>query len=439
MNTLAENPIIHVVIPTGGRVDTIGATLLSCHQQTYERMVVWICDNSFEEETACIVNSFCDERFRLIRPKSRLCMAENWEFSIAHLTDGFVTIIGDDDALMPDCLANVSEVIKAYPDIPIINHLPGNYFWPNYPDPNLANKLQIRPMDFAVEVVEAKPILARVCAFTEWYGRLPFLYHGFASVKHINHIKAKTDSPFFSFCAPDIYSDFVLALHTDRFVVVNSALTLGGQSANSNGANYTSKNSIAAQFISELPEHLRFVYESLSMSLMIYNAIEVAFRTYPEQSHGIDVDFGKLLENAVSEVRPHGEIAMAELRSKLLLIYPEALVDKAIEITYSTDEVATDTAEQSASRLRRIARKLVHLPTRVRSLAAQLLMHKPEASHLVAVVGSLAKDEGRSLQGDAVTLSGYLDLSLFNITSVSQAAWFLDQRISELRNRRTSR
>jgi hypothetical protein len=28
-------------------------------------------------------------------------MAENWEFALSHIEDGFVTIIGDDDCLIP--------------------------------------------------------------------------------------------------------------------------------------------------------------------------------------------------------------------------------------------------------------------------------------------------------------------------------------------------
>ncbi len=435
MNGLAEDPIIHIVIPTGGRVDTIGATLLSCHQQTYERMVVWICDNSFEEETACIVNSFCDERFRLIRPERRLCMAENWEFSIAHLTDGFVTIIGDDDALMPDCLADLSEVIKAYPDIPIINHLPGNYFWPNYPDPNLADKLQIRPMDFAVEVVEAKPILAEVCAFTEWYGRLPFLYHGFASVKHINQIKARTDTPFFSFCAPDIYSDIVLALHTDRFVVVNTALTLGGQSANSNGANYASGNKLAKQFISELPEHLRFTYESKSISLAIFNAIEIAFKAFPEQSRALTIDFDRLLANAIEEASPYGEDAMQELCSKLTLLYPPSAIQAAIDGHRHPATEAIPAQVPKKTLTRRIA-------SRLRKTFSGYLpkpkpgVHLPDRDNTTAVSLPIHSQDPLQWENGSITAHQYIDLKSHGVTTVHQAAQYLSNRLKDLLARR---
>jgi glycosyltransferase involved in cell wall biosynthesis len=426
---MVEDPLIHVVIPTGGRTETIGDTLLSCHQQAYEKLVVWVCDNSFDSETEEIVKSFHDSRFRLIRPDRRLCMAENWEFSISHICSGFITILGDDDCLMPDCLSTVCDLIKSYPNMPVINHLPGNYYWPSYRDSLLANKLQLRPMDFKEHIVNPRDILSRVCAFTEWYGHLPFLYHGFVDSRHISKIKALKDLPFFNFCAPDIYSDVVLALHTEQFLVVNKPLTLGGQSASSNGANYASRNSVAKQFIDELPAHLTFTYQSMSMSLAVYSAIEIAFRSYPEQSRGIYIDYGKLLENALQEVKSYGEDAMVELREKLLLLYPEALVDKAFKSMDSVEDKVNLRVERTLAWRTILASRLASLPSRIRSLVAKYLVPRRADVKVVSSVISQANHEGLHWQNGAIVLNGYLDLSEFNITTVSQAAWFLRQRL----------
>ncbi|MFY7697183.1 MAG: glycosyltransferase family A protein [Cyanobium sp.] len=430
---MAEDPWIHVVIPTGGRVETIGSTLLSCAQQDYERLVVWVCDNSFAEETEAIVNSFSDRRFKLIRPPHRLCMAENWEFALSNITSGYVTIIGDDDCLMPDCLSTVSQLIKQYPTTPVINHLPGNYFWPNYPDAYLANKLQLRDLDFEIQLREARPILARVSSFTEWYGHLPFLYHGFINAEHITKIKTLADTPFFNFCAPDIYSDIVLALHTEQFLVVNSPLTLGGQSAKSNGANYAAKNSIAKQFISELPEHLRFTYDSMSSSLAVFNALEIAFKAFPDQSADIVIDYDRLLANAIHEVTPYGAEALSELRGKLLLIYPEAAVDKAFAaMDKPTDEIISP-APNPPALPKRLARKLVSglasckaLLWKARNAAKREAEKEPlaEASH----------HSGLHWQDNTVVLDGYLDLSDSKVTTVDKAAQYLHECLCRMQS-----
>ena len=283
--------------------------------------------------------------------------------------------------------------------------------------------------------MEAKPILAKVCAFTEWYGRLPFLYHGFASVKHINQIKARTDTPFFSFCAPDIYSDIVLALHTDRFVVVNAALTLGGQSANSNGANYASDNKLAKQFINELPEHLRFTYESKSISLAIFNAIEIAFKAFPEQSKALTIDFDRLLANAVEEVSPYGEDAMEELCGKLILLYPPLAIQGAIDCQRHPAIEAIPPKVPKKTLTRRIASRLRktfsdYLPKPTSS------DHLPDRDNTTKVFVPIKSQDPLQWENGSITAHQYINLKSHGVTTVHQAAQYLNNRLKDLQARR---
>lgn len=333
---------------------------------------------------------------------------------------------------MPDSLATVSGLIKAYPSVPVINHLPGNYYWPSYRDAELANKLQLRSLDFKHNILDPRQILSRVCAFTDWYGYLPFLYHGFVDARHITKIKSISGSPFFGFCAPDIYSDIVLALHTHQLLVVNKPLTLGGQSASSNGANYASKNSIAKQFINELPAHLRFTYESMSISLAVYNAIEIAFRVYPEQSSGLHVDMRRLLENSIREVTPYGDDAMLELRGKLLLLYPEALVDKVFKAINANDLDAKSIDLRPTPLRTRIARRLASLLSRLKSRAHPYLGSLNKVGKVPPPLPSAVIQHGLHWHNGSIVLNGYLDLNPFNITTANQAAWFLHQRLKLL-------
>lgn len=432
MKDLPEDPIIHVVIPTGGREETIESTLLSCKNQSYDRMVVWVCDNSSDKRTGEIVNGLSDERFRVIRPKRRLCMAENWEFAISHLDEGYVTIIGDDDCLMPDCLTKISKVIKAYPEIPVINQLPGNYFWPSYPDESLANKLQVRPMNFDIQVKKAKPILANVCTFSEWYGYLPFLYHGFVDVGHIQKIKSETDTPFFNFCAPDVYSDIVLALHTERFIVVNTALTLGGQSARSNGANYASGNSLAKQFINELPEHLKFTYESKSISLLVFNAIEIAMNTFPRQCKDLVIDFDVLLGKAIEEVSHYGNGAIDELCSKLTLIYSQSEIDDAISSFRGTGTDAISKKRPKRSLLRRIASRVRKELTSCLSREITKERLRDTGKDKEDLANIYPGGDRLSWKDGFVTTQQFIDLRFRGVETVYQAAQYLSEQLNAL-------
>jgi len=418
---------IHVLIPTGGRPETISATLRSCASQSYEHLVVWICDNSFSPETAAAVAQINDRRFRIIRPNSRLCMAENWEFALSHIEDGFVTIIGDDDCLMPGSIKKVAELIKDYPEISIFNHLPASYYWPNFPNAELANKLYIQPIDFTVRTRDSKEILAEVCSFDSWYGHLPVLYHGFVAAKLINEIKKKSDGIFFKFCSPDIYAAIVLAMHTNQFAMVQTAFTIGGQSAKSNGANYALGTDIGKIFVAELPARLKFRYESMSISLAVYEALENALEAFPDQAKVLAIDKENLLAKSISEVKNLGFRKEEALREKLLLIYSKQKVDEAIEQANlaSTSSPLYDKSTQTPW-LKPVIKSLRDIKSRLLSiLSARVKRKVSEVTISQEVSAGFYIDEGY------LKLDKHVDLSTEGINSIDQASHFLQAKLDE--------
>lgn len=40
-------------------------------------------------------------------------MSHNWEFALSHIADGWVTIVGDDDGLLPGSLQKVAALIRS--------------------------------------------------------------------------------------------------------------------------------------------------------------------------------------------------------------------------------------------------------------------------------------------------------------------------------------
>jgi hypothetical protein len=425
---MSKSPTIHVIIPTGGRAETIWSTLRSCASQSYDHLRVWICDNSFEPATERIVNALDDQRFTLIQPQKRLCMAENWEFALSHIHDGFLTIIGDDDCLMPESIREVAKLIQENPEISIFNHLPASYYWPNFPNKEMANKLQIRPMDFGQTIQATAPILSKVCAFEAWYGHLPLLYHGFVSTQLINKIKEQSGTPFFNFCAPDIYAAIVLALHADHFLLLHSALTVGGQSARSNGANYSMQTEVGKMFTAELPPRLRFRYESMSISLGLYEAIENAFALFPEQAKSFPIDKERLLDAAIAEVSSLGLIQQELLREKLLLIYPKKMVSEAFKKSYAGHNLEAKSLPNPPSQNQALIEKLRRLPSRlIKKIVAgrqPMIPQGPgDGSDNLPKVGFFMQDGSLELESS-------LDLAEYGIESVEAASLFLHEKLN---------
>lgn len=421
---------IHIVIPTGGRPETIWSTLKSCTSQSYPNLRIWVCDNSFEPTTAEIVNELKDQRCRLIQPSRRLCMAENWEFALSHITDGLVSIIGDDDCLMPESIANVAALIHENPNISVINHLPASYYWPNFPTQDLANTLNIRPMDFKKQIVNTKPILAKVCAFESWYGHLPVLYHGFVSTKLLARIKQKSQGKLFNFCAPDIYAAIALAMHTDEFLMINSALTVGGQSARSSGANYALETEIGKKFVAELPINLHFRYESMSISLAVFEALENAFEYFPELQQSFLIDKQRLLQAAISEVSGLNDHHQKQLKEKLLLIYPAQIVADAFSQAEEEAKQVASAAEAPQRQRHIFIRGLGKLKSALKK--KRITTAEPINLQDSADASSTSMDDNFIIRGDSIMLEQPLDMENLGIDCVEKASFFLQNKINEL-------
>lgn len=48
---------------------------------------------------------------KYICPTSQLSMSHHWEFVLEHVSEGYVTILGDDDGFLPNSLEKVSKII----------------------------------------------------------------------------------------------------------------------------------------------------------------------------------------------------------------------------------------------------------------------------------------------------------------------------------------
>ena len=93
-----------IIVPTRERTDTLRYTIQTILNQTYKNYTVLISDNFSQDGTRDIIDSFTDERIKYINTGKRVSMSHNWEFALAHVERGWVTILGDDDGLLPNSL-----------------------------------------------------------------------------------------------------------------------------------------------------------------------------------------------------------------------------------------------------------------------------------------------------------------------------------------------
>lgn len=250
-----------VIIPTRERCDVLKSALKTCTAQEYDNLEIIVSDNASLDKTREVVNSFGDKRIRYINTGKRVSMADNWEFALSHVSDGFVTYIGDDDGLLPGSLEELNGVINQT-GCEAISCKAAIYFWPDYIEEAKRNALTISLRSSLVKH-NSRKLLLSVVNFRRNYDELPSLYRGFVSYKAIKKVMQESGR-FFHSMIPDVYSGIALASILESHYYSFKPYAISGASSYSHGASYaniTKDNQMYKKFFSEnnLPVHGKMV------------------------------------------------------------------------------------------------------------------------------------------------------------------------------------
>ena len=265
---------IEVIIPTiGGREHYLAWCLKSCLEQDGSTSIL-VSSNGGSKTVREVITSLDTPRIRLVETEKVIPMAFHWEFAVSQARGDVISIIGDDDALLPHSLMVIREVFKEHPEVGCVTQRPAQYYWPDFPIESHRNKYVMPRCKGGSKVYDTKPILKRVMEFKEWYGMLPLLYHGFVRRETLESIRLNHGG-LFKRIAPDIYSDLLLAVSVDKFIVVDEVLSIGGQGAKSNGANLALNTIQGRQFFEDLPAELQPRLCAKSIMLQLYEYITI--------------------------------------------------------------------------------------------------------------------------------------------------------------------
>ncbi len=90
--------------------------------QTYTDFEIVIVDDNSPENLKDIVNEFDDERIRYFR-NERNCGAvnvvDNWNKCLEYSKGDYIICMGDDDKLLPNCLADYVDLMKKHPGLSV--------------------------------------------------------------------------------------------------------------------------------------------------------------------------------------------------------------------------------------------------------------------------------------------------------------------------------
>jgi len=232
MGPEGKEPHITVLIPTRQRADVLEHSLRTCLTQNYDNLTILVSDNFSDDHTRDIVFAAQDSRVKYRNTGRRLSMSGNYEFALSQVADGWVTIVGDDDGLLPGAVRRVGNIISDT-KFRAIRSNTCLYRWPSLRRSEFGT-LAV-PLKQGYDVRQSEKWLSAVMKGRALYPNLPMLYSGgfisFSVVQAIKSIRGQ----FYHSCIPDVYSAMAVARIIGEYFYSHEPLAVDGVSAHSIG------------------------------------------------------------------------------------------------------------------------------------------------------------------------------------------------------------
>jgi hypothetical protein len=227
---------------------------------------------------------------------------EEYSFSIClYNNEGYVMFIGDDDAILPNSLEYVNEIINLTNCEAIVSYN-AFYTWPETDNPN---KLFWSPK-VGYELRDSMLWINKYLKFNmEYTFDLPSAYCGFVKKNILS--KVTKDSIFFKSSTPDAYSAIAISFALDKYIYSHTPFVIHGSSKNSNGGSYLSKskndegNETKLWFKeNKIPLHKDIVMTK-SFRVSSIEAFLQFSDNFPELTHNYKINWERLLRFVLTE------------------------------------------------------------------------------------------------------------------------------------------
>lgn len=270
-----------IVVPTRSRASTLRQTLLTCTQQSYGDLEILVSDNCSDDDTEAVARSTGDPRVRYLRTPRRVSMRENFEFSLSHVTGGFVGFMGDDDGLFPGAIEKTASFIRASGASAVTSVL-GFYRWPCAPE-SIRNSGSLQFCPAGDEIRSSAEFVGKALRGLGAYyvHDLPSLYYGFADLS----LTAPREGSFFNSITPDAYSAFAISAQVSEYGYLGEPLFIVGASGRSNGVSTFVKDARKEEgkdfsMSNDIPFHDDYL-RCNSLAVCIHESFAQACRRYP--------------------------------------------------------------------------------------------------------------------------------------------------------------
>lgn len=321
-----ERPLLSVVIPTRNRMATLVHSIANVLDSGDDLEVV-VHDTSDDPGAwAHVAAQFAGEpRLRYAYTAPPQSFAETFDKAVSLARGRFVTIIGDDDGVLPQLLECTRMIEQAGWEA-LTPSTPAAYNWPDfrhlyYGDADAA-RLSVRSFTGSWEQVDVARELDRTArgGFQE-FGRLPRIYYGVVRRDRLELVRERAGAHFVG-TSPDISGAVGLATVVSKLVRLDYPVFLPGSSADSGAGRSGMKKHVGT--LSETPQTAAFASTWPSEVPAFYAVqtvwAQAALATLDAlDERGVKARFGMARLHAQSLVHnhPHRATVLASFRSNV--------------------------------------------------------------------------------------------------------------------------
>jgi hypothetical protein len=236
-----SQPRYTVIIPTRNRSEYLEAAILTALGQESDDFELVVSDNHSEDATAEMLSALKDRRLRVIRPPRPLAMVQHFEWVLRQAKGEWITVIGDDDGLMP-FFFEFADALTRGPasDFDAIYGPKPSYQWPGLETLYGRNVIRFdahsgRETELSSEVMD------RVSYGDDsYFGHAQFYTGTLFRRSLLERIRARqTEGRIYHSFTPDASSVVATLLNTDKILKVGLPFAWGGSSPKSTGAQAT--------------------------------------------------------------------------------------------------------------------------------------------------------------------------------------------------------
>lgn len=228
-------PFVSIAIPAWQGKDYISYAVRSVLMQPILNLELVVSVHASEFETIAQCRQFRDPRLRVVHPPNTMSMAEHYEWCLSQLKGDWITILGQDDGLMPHFSESLTRLLRDFPDSEAFSFRRAYFFWPGCEAVYGDRGCQVRFGKSTRLITGSKAIQDCIRGTREHY-EFPQIYtNGLVKRSVIEAVRDASGGRFYHEMTPDVYSGFAVALHLGCFREVDYPVFWTGTSPGSTG------------------------------------------------------------------------------------------------------------------------------------------------------------------------------------------------------------